>query len=171
MRLSQHSGFEYVSPSISFSITRKPLQSIYRLLTFFISSNTMRSANTQGPLNSPLSESPSSRSPDSTHSSEPTTPGPTKDSYFGNTVYESPPASDSCDSESSYNGDDDDAHTDSTLDDAGLHPEFGHPLQRMPRIRSADHGLNYDADAELKALLRSASLSQPSVPIPDSTLV
>lgn len=126
----------------------------------------MASSHVQDPLNSS-----SSSSLEPTHTSDPTTPETIKDSYFGNAVYESPPASDSCNSESSYDGNDDDAHTDSTLDDTGGNAEFGHPLQRMPRIRSADHGLHYDSDAELKALLKTVSSSQSSVHIPDSDLV
>ncbi|PPR05714.1 hypothetical protein CVT26_008955 [Gymnopilus dilepis] len=67
-------------------------------------------------------------------------------------IYDSP--------DSDSGGEDDDgAGSDSTLDD----PEelgisgFGHPLQRMPRVMSADHGLDYDSDSELNLLLSSMS--------------
>jgi len=76
-------------------------------------------------------------------------------SYFGdNDTYESPPLSETSDSEQG-----DDALTDSTIDDPEERIEFGHPLERMPRLRSADHGLNYDMDGEVDMLLKTATLS------------
>jgi hypothetical protein len=62
------------------------------------------------------------------------------DSYFGDAIYDSPVDSDT----DSYLDEDDDAHTDSTLDDKEGHIQFGHPLERMPRCKSADHGIQFN---------------------------
>ncbi|KAF4623570.1 hypothetical protein D9613_001778 [Agrocybe pediades] len=92
------------------------------------------------------------------HSKTPTTDHTLEgSSYFGDAVYDSPPLSESSDSEQG-----DGAHTDSTLDDPEEHSNFGHfghPLERMPRLRSADHGLNYDLDGEVDVLLKTATLA------------
>lgn len=85
-----------------------------------------------------------------------------QDSYFGNIIYESPPHSpvespvDSDSEESELGSVEDDAQTDSTLDDVEDHSDFGHPLERIPRVRSADHGLQYDSGENVKALLSVA---------------
>ncbi|KDR84956.1 hypothetical protein GALMADRAFT_204580 [Galerina marginata CBS 339.88] len=86
------------------------------------------------------------------------TSSPSNQGYFGHLVFES--------SDSGFDCDDEDAgaQTDSTLDDAedlgGA--QFGHPLERIPRVKSADHGLNYDSDAEVNALLRTVTRSSGS---------
>lgn len=64
----------------------------------------------------------------------------TPDSYFGDAIYDSPVDSDT----DSDLDEDDDAHTDSTLDDKEGHIQFGHPLERMPRCRSADHEIQFN---------------------------
>lgn len=68
-------------------------------------------------------------------------------SHLREVIYDSP--------DSDSDGDEEDPRTDSTLDDPEEfeNTEFGHPLQRMPRSKSADHGLNYDSDAEVNLLL------------------
>ncbi|KAF8905551.1 hypothetical protein CPB84DRAFT_1771703 [Gymnopilus junonius] len=70
-----------------------------------------------------------------------------KSSHLLEVIYDSP--------ESGSDGDDDGSHTDSTLDDSEEFENagFGHPLQRMPRLKSADHGLGYDSDVEVQLLL------------------
>jgi hypothetical protein len=83
-----------------------------------------------------------------------------KDSYFGGSVYASPAHSDSDDSDS------DDGHSDSTLEDESL-MHFGHPLERMPRTTSADHGFHYEQ--ALNSLLL-ASRSSRSSSNPDSVI-
>ncbi|KAF9040594.1 hypothetical protein BJ165DRAFT_1350507 [Panaeolus papilionaceus] len=47
-----------------------------------------------------------------------------------------------------------DAHSDSTLEDDEAPADFGHPLQRMPRLKSADHGLVYDPARHVDMLLQ-----------------
>lgn len=76
-----------------------------------------------------------------------------KDSYFGASVYASPTHSDHDDSDS------DDGHSDSTLEDEST-MLFGHPLERMPRTTSADHGFHYDQD--LNSLLFADRASRNS---------
>lgn len=76
-----------------------------------------------------------------------------KDSYFGASVYASPAHSDHDDSDS------DDGHSDSTLEDEST-MLFGHPLERMPRTTSADHGFHYDQD--LNSLLFADRASRNS---------
>lgn len=75
-------------------------------------------------------------------------------SYFGASVYASPSHSDNDDSDS------DDGHSDSTLEDDELLMLFGHPLERMPRTRSADHGFHYEQD--LNSLLFASRSSRSS---------
>lgn len=114
------------------------------------------------------SESPSPHSSPGLSSSS--LPGrDNSDDYFGDVVYESP-ESDDCDSGLQCT-EDEDTGTDSTLDDAEHHPEFGHPLQRMPRLKSADHGLGYDSDTAVKVLLNSSHSSQSSLSISDQVTV
>jgi hypothetical protein len=76
-----------------------------------------------------------------------------KDSYFGAGLYASPLHSDSDDSDS------DDGRSDSTLEDEPS-KVFGHPLERMPRIASADHGFYYEQD--LNTLLFASRSSRSS---------
>jgi hypothetical protein len=77
-----------------------------------------------------------------------------KDNYFGAIVYASPAHSDHDDSDS------DDGHSDSTLEDESL-MLFGHPLKRMPRTTSADHGFHYEQDLN-SLLFASRSSRSPS---------
>ncbi|PPQ99610.1 hypothetical protein CVT24_005186 [Panaeolus cyanescens] len=58
-----------------------------------------------------------------------------------------------------------DAHSDSTLEDEEAPSDFGHPLQRMPRLKSADHGLVYDPARHIDMLLqlsRNSIFGDPS---------
>lgn len=73
----------------------------------------------------------------------PRDPKTSTDSYFGDAIYDSPVDSDT-DSDRDYLDEDDDAHTDSTLDDREGRIQFGHPLERMPRCKSADHGIQFN---------------------------
>ena len=100
----------------------------------------------------PLSLSPrTSSSTKSIHSQTSQALG--KDSYFGASVCASPVHSDNDDSDS------DDGLSDSTLEDESL-THFGHPLERMPRTTSADHGLHYEQD--LNSLLFASRSSRSS---------
>lgn len=76
-----------------------------------------------------------------------------KDSYFGASICASPAHSDNEDSDS------DDGRSDSTLEDESL-MLFGHPLERMPRTTSADHGFYYEQD--LNSLLFASRSSRSS---------
>ena len=101
------------------------------------------------PLSSSLRASSSAKT---IHSQ--TSPAPLgKDSYFGASVFASPAHSDNDDSDS------DDGRSDSTLEDESL-MLFGHPLERMPRTTSADHGSHYEQD--LKSLLFASRSSRSS---------
>ena len=84
-----------------------------------------------------------------------TSPSPLgKESYFGaSVIYASPAHSDNDDSDS------DDGRSDSTLEDESL-MLFGHPLERMPRTTSADHGFHYEQD--LNSLLFASRSSRSS---------
>ena len=73
-------------------------------------------------------------------------------SYFGVGSYGSPEHSDDDDLE--Y----DSGRSDSTLEDESL-MLFGHPLERMPRLTSVDHGFHYEQDLNL-LLLDSRGSSQ-----------
>lgn len=96
-----------------------------------------------------------------------------RDYFGGSLLFESPSSSlggspgDSGESdpeEPEYyrdNEDDDDddsasVATDSTLEDIDGQLDFGHPLERMPRMNSADHGLDYEMSENVKALLHVA---------------
>ena len=101
------------------------------------------------PLSSSLRASSSAKT---IHSQ--TSPAPLgKDSYFGASVFASPAHSDNDDSDS------DDGRSDSTLEDESL-MLFGHPLERMPRTTSADHGSHYEQN--LKSLLFASRSSRSS---------
>ncbi|KAF8168134.1 hypothetical protein B0H34DRAFT_792774 [Crassisporium funariophilum] len=84
---------------------------------------------------------------------------PDSDSYFGNAIYESPEHSDRDDSDTMN---DDDGRSDTTLEDGETPEQFGHPLQRMPRTKSADHGFRYDTERDLDSLMAATSLSNSS---------
>lgn len=109
--------------------------------------------------------------------SQPGTTDSLRRSYFGGSLlFESPsssPGDSPLDSEESdpeepeyYRDNDEDDEdddndsasvaTDSTLEDIDGHLDFGHPLQRMPRMNSADHGLEYEMSENVKALLHVA---------------
>ena len=75
------------------------------------------------------------------------------DGYFGASLYASPAHSDNDDSDS------DDGRSDTTLEDESL-IRFGHPLERMPRTTSADHGFHYEQD--LNSLLFASRSSRSS---------
>lgn len=109
------------------------------------------------------------------HTSQPGTDDSLERDYFGGSslLFESPSSSlggsaaDSGESdpeEPEYyhdNEEDDDEDsasvaTDSTLEDVDGDLDFGHPLERMPRMNSADHGLDYEMSENVKALLHVA---------------
>lgn len=90
------------------------------------------------------------------HSASSQTPPLKEDSYFGASIYTSPEHSDN------YNSDEDDGRSDSTLEDECSEKLFGHPLERMPRIKSADHGFQYEQDLN-SLLLTSRSFKSESV--------
>ena len=86
-------------------------------------------------------------------------------------MYESPLGSEdegSTDSGGECEDSDEDvaAHSDSTCEDDDRFADFGAPLERMPRVQSADHGLTYSTDHQITALLkicmRSTSSTIPS---------
>ena len=103
----------------------------------------------QRTVSSSLSSLRASPSAKTIHSQ--TSPAPLGNgSYFGASVYASPALSDNDDSDT------DDGHSDSTLEDESL-TLFGHPLERMPRTTSTDHGFHYEED--LNTLLFSSRSS------------
>jgi secreted trypsin-like serine protease len=75
-----------------------------------------------------------------------------RDSYLGVGIYGSPEHSDDDDSDSVS------GHSDSTLEDESF-MLFGHPLERMPRLKSADHGPHYEQDLNLLLLASRSSRS------------
>ncbi|KIM48234.1 hypothetical protein M413DRAFT_225673 [Hebeloma cylindrosporum] len=84
------------------------------------------------------------------------------DSYFGDAMYDSPVDSDTSDSDRDYLDEDDGTHTDSTLDDKEGGIQFGHPLERMPRCKSADHGIQFTTNESVDALLSISRQSSRS---------
>ncbi|KAF8960990.1 hypothetical protein BDZ97DRAFT_1266200 [Flammula alnicola] len=115
--------------------------------------------NIASPDSHPFSQSPTS-SPESSTESLHRSIYPSGDSYFGNAIYDSP--ADSDDTDDNLDEDDSD-HTDSTLDDVEDRADFGHPLERMPRLKSADHGLHYDPSEDVNLLLRIPTQSSGHV--------
>ena len=95
----------------------------------------------------------SSSKTEAVRGSLPHDPKTSTDSYFGDAIYDSPVDSGTSDSDRDYLDEDDDAHTDSTLDDKEGHIQFGHPLERMPRCKSADHGIQFNANESVGVLL------------------
>ncbi|CAA7265830.1 unnamed protein product [Cyclocybe aegerita] len=96
---------------------------------------------------------------------------PSKDNYFGEAVCDSPDGSEGHASDEET--DDASVHSDSTLEDEPGVPQFGHPLERMPRLKSADHGLHYSVDQQISALLKLARSRRPSAypsPYPSPSL-
>jgi hypothetical protein len=89
-------------------------------------------------------------------------PKTSTDSYFGDAIYDSPVDSDTSDSDRDYLDEDDDAHTDSTLDDKEGRIQFGHPLERMPRCKSADHGIQFNANESSRTTSQSGSVTSLS---------
>lgn len=120
------------------------------ILHFYMSTDHTTVSSTQLlPLSSSLRTSSSAKT---IHCH--TSPAPLgNDSYFGANIYTSPTHSDNDDSDS------DDGRSDSTLEDESL-MLFGHPLERMTRTTSADHGFHYEQD--LNSLLFASRSSRSS---------
>ncbi|KAF8807370.1 hypothetical protein BYT27DRAFT_7255987 [Phlegmacium glaucopus] len=85
-------------------------------------------------------------------------------SFFGASIYTSPEHSDN------DNSDTDGGYSDSTLEDEYPEKFFGHPLERMPRIKGADHGFHYEQDLNYLLLTsRSSRSSSKSESVISST--
>ena len=113
-------------------------------------------------ISSPFLPSSLPKTPSSAKIVHFTRTSPEPDSYFGVDIYTSPEHSDDDHSDSSS----DDGHSDSTLEECSAEL-FGHPLERMPRIMSADHGFHHEQDLNSLILAcrssRCASLSESIV--------